>query len=83
LGADESYIRRTDIIEDVGFEVDGGYGEDGRQSRGFLTLEGDFVETFQRYLENEDESDPDYGRVILRLERNEAEKLVVEISKWI
>ena len=44
----------TDQIEDITVEVDGGYGEDGRQTRGFLVLEGDFVKTFEDYLALED-----------------------------
>ena|SRR5665213_2619698 len=37
-------------VEDTNFEIDGGYGKDSTQSRGFLTLEGDFTRACERRL---------------------------------
>ena len=73
----------TDMIEGIEFEVDGGYGDDGRQTRAFLTLEGDFVDACEKYLKSTDEKDPDYSRLTFRIERNEAEKLVEEIAPYL
>jgi len=68
----------VDKIDDVDFYLDGGYGEYGNQTKAFLSLEGDFVETFQNYLDNEDAT-----RITLEISRSDAEKLIKLISEYI
>jgi hypothetical protein len=66
------------MIEMASFEVDGGYGEDGNQTRGFLILHGDFVDEFTEYL-----ADDSAGSVALRLDRDMAEALVGQIKAFL
>lgn len=65
-----------DTIEEIGIEVDGGYGEYGQEVRAFLTIGGDFVNTFEKYLRQEDAA-----TITLRIHRQDAEALHAQLSK--
>lgn len=67
-----------DKIDDVDFDVDGGYGESGNQTKAFLILEGDFVNTFEHYLENDRQSS-----ITLEIDRTNAEKLCKTIYDYL
>jgi hypothetical protein len=64
----------TDMIEDASIDVD--YVDDPKMSIAFLTLEGDFADTFRAYLADEDSE-----KVTLRLlDRSVADKLLKELE---
>jgi hypothetical protein len=65
------------LIDDVEFEIEGGFGEEPPYSvKAFLTLTGDFVEECEKYLADEDASSLSF-----ELGRNEAEKLLKELGE--
>lgn len=65
------------MIDEVSFEVDGGYGEEPPYStKAFLTIEGDFVREFEGYLKEEDATS-----VSLEITRDVAEKLHKQLTE--
>jgi hypothetical protein len=65
------------LIDDVEFEIDGGYGEEPPyQVKAFLVLKGDMVEECEKYLADEDASD-----IWFEIGRNEAEKLLEQLAQ--
>lgn len=72
-----------DSIDKATFEVDSIDTDYGPHPVGFLTLEGDFVDAFSKYLDEEHADSPDYSRVTLRMGRSVAEELVNDISGYL
>jgi hypothetical protein len=65
------------VIEDVEFEIEGGFGEEPPYSvKAFLTLTGDFVEECEGYI-----NDVDADSLSFELGRNEAEKLLKQLGE--
>lgn len=65
------------MIEDVKFEIDGGYGEEPPYHvKAFLRLEGDFVEQCDAYLEDEEATG-----ITFEISRSEAEKLQKQLTE--
>lgn len=66
----------SEAIEEIKFEVDV-VGEEHR-AEGFLTITGDFSNTFETYLDNEKQIS-----VSFRLNRHLAEKLFDDLKQYV